>query len=455
MVNGLPVGNKAITTEQRAQELYHVYGDGISLKPTSAFYVAPKTGLIATVSPGFGLMSGYHFWMEAALDITMNSSTSDQTLYIGVRIDIPNGEYTGNDVIARTTFVPATDRVFAIIVIPANAVTLTAAMITDTRSNPTYCGTIDSQRLALTDIYNEYRDALIVLQSTGIPSHHATHEPGGSDPLPFVAYSASQSLSDAQKLQALKNISAVPISASTVNLIINSNFNINQDNLTGTVTLAANAFAHDGWRAGASGCTYTFAKAENRTTLTITAGSLRQNVDGNDLKSGKVCLSWGGTAQGRIGTSGAYAASPVVGDAVGGTNLAVEFSTGTLHSVQLVYGEMPLTYAPLDAQEDLSRCRERYIKDIGDACHGFVNNTLASIFIPLPQTMRSSITISDVTLTNADSISYGSSTKAISSIAEVLPRANGIRIGLNLASTVSGLFPCSTINTQLKIDKRI
>ena len=181
--DGIPVGNKAISTAQRAKEIYHIYGDGISLKPTSAFYVAPKSGLIATVSAGFGVMSGYHFWEDEDLDITMNSSTSEQTLYIGVRLDEEAGEFTDNHVAARTTFVAATDRVFAIIVIPANAVTLTAAMITDVRSNSTYCGTLASQRLALEEIYNEYRDALTILTETGVPVHASTHAPGGGDEL--------------------------------------------------------------------------------------------------------------------------------------------------------------------------------------------------------------------------------------------------------------------------------
>lgn len=53
------------------------------------------------------------------------------------------------------------------------------------------------------------------------------------------------------------------------NAIINGNFGINQRGLSGTVTLAANAYGHDRWKAGASGCTYTFATANNVTTLTV------------------------------------------------------------------------------------------------------------------------------------------------------------------------------------------
>jgi hypothetical protein len=216
VVNGVTVGNKAISTEQKAKELYHIYGDGISLKPSNAFFVAPKTGLTCTVPKGFGIMSGYPFELDADLDITMNSSTSEQTIYIGVRLNITNGEYEGGNVAARTTFVPTTDRVFAIIVIPANAVTLTLAMITDTRYLTAYCGTINGQRVALEELANEYRDKIVAIETTGIPQHHTTHEPGGSDPIPFVAYSASQSLSDAQKLQARNNMSAAKLAGSYV-----------------------------------------------------------------------------------------------------------------------------------------------------------------------------------------------------------------------------------------------
>jgi len=127
--DGIFVGNKASTAAQMAYEKKMLYGNGISLDPTSAFYVAPKTGLTATVSAGWGIMEGYWFRESTDYDVTMNSSTSEQTLYIGVRLDVATGEYTDSHVAARTTFVAATDRVFAVIVIPANAVTLTTGML--------------------------------------------------------------------------------------------------------------------------------------------------------------------------------------------------------------------------------------------------------------------------------------------------------------------------------------
>jgi len=111
------------------------------------------------------------------------------------------------------------------------------------------------------------------------------------------------------------------------NAIINGNFGINQRGVSGTVTLSAGAYGHDRFKAGASGCTYTFATSNNVTTLTITAGSLMQVIEGINLQSGTYTLSWTGTAQGRV-DSGSYAGSGLTGTAVGGTNQTVEFGTG-------------------------------------------------------------------------------------------------------------------------------
>jgi len=43
------------------------------------------------------------------------------------------------------------------------------------------------------------------------------------------------------------------------NLVINGNFSINQRAYVSATALAAGAFGHDRWKAGAGGCTYTFA----------------------------------------------------------------------------------------------------------------------------------------------------------------------------------------------------
>lgn len=150
---------------------------------------------------------------------------------------------------------------------------------------------------------------------------------------------------------ALRSI-FMPYDATSTNLLIDGNFNINQRAKSGTVTLAAGAYGHDRWKAGASGCTYTFATSANVTTLTISAGSLIQIVRGLNLQSGTVCLSWAGTAQGKIG-AGSYSTSGVTGTATGGTNLNVEFGTGTLSKVQLNYGSVALPFVPRSFADEL------------------------------------------------------------------------------------------------------
>jgi hypothetical protein len=145
------------------------------------------------------------------------------------------------------------------------------------------------------------------------------------------------------------------------NKIINGNFNINQRVVSGTVTLAAGAYGHDRWKAGASGCTYTFATVEGVTTLTITAGSLQQVIEGSAFKTGTHTLSWTGTAQGKIG-AGSYGASGTTGTATGGTNLTIEFNTGTLSLVQFEEGSNATTFEQRPFALELLMCQRYYEK---------------------------------------------------------------------------------------------
>lgn len=142
------------------------------------------------------------------------------------------------------------------------------------------------------------------------------------------------------------------------NYLHNSNFAINQLGLSGTVTLTANSKdAHDRFKAGASGCTYTFATVAGKTTFTISAGNLIQTVNALDLPSGTntMCLSFGGTSTGKIG-AGTAGASGVTGSVVGGTNLDITFSTGTLWEVKLEKGSTPTAYEQPSLADEWANC---------------------------------------------------------------------------------------------------
>lgn len=145
------------------------------------------------------------------------------------------------------------------------------------------------------------------------------------------------------------------------NKIINGNFAINQRGVSGTVTLTAGKYGHDRWKAGTSGCTYTFETVENITTLTITAGSLLQIIEGNNLFSGTYTLSWQGTAQGKIGNS-SYSDSGVTCAVTGGTNLNIEFNIGTLLLVQFEHGSLATPFELRNIGQELSLCERYYEK---------------------------------------------------------------------------------------------
>lgn len=161
-------------------------------------------------------------------------------------------------------------------------------------------------------------------------------------------------MSNARELSQLPN---TPLGFK--NRIINGSFHVNQRAVSGTVTLAAGVYGHDRWKAGASGCTYTFSTTANVTTLTITAGSLLQVIEGVNLDSGTYCLSWTGTAQGKIG-AGSYGASGITGAVTGGSNLNIELSTGTLSRVQLEVGTVPTVFDFEDYTTLLTKCQRYY-----------------------------------------------------------------------------------------------
>ena len=210
-VTGLPVGDKAEGSDFLADTLYAILGNGVSMTPTSNLLVSPSTGLIVRLKAGKLWKNGYKLWEEADRDITFTSSASEQTFYISGRLDVASGEFTHGEVYPYTTFVSATDVCVAKIVIPANALTITDAMITDYRYSTTYCGVVDEYRLQLESIAADFETALAELESVGIPNHAATHEPGGDDPAKFVYYGGAQTLTAAQKAQAAANIGAASL----------------------------------------------------------------------------------------------------------------------------------------------------------------------------------------------------------------------------------------------------
>jgi len=176
------------------------------------------------------------------------------------------------------------------------------------------------------------------------------------------------------------------------NKLINATFNINQRGVSGTVTLAAGAYGHDRWKAGASGCTYTFSNTANVTTITITAGTLMQVIEGLNLRSGTYTLTWVGTSTARI-DSGSYGTSGITGTAVGGTNQTIELSTGTFSSPQYEFGTVATPFEFRSINTELYMCQRYYVR-AGSAGNAYaISSSNLGLTVQFPVDMRATPTL--------------------------------------------------------------
>jgi len=168
-------------------------------------------------------------------------------------------------------------------------------------------------------------------------------------------------------LASASNVPAAPL-AGFRSRLRNSSFANNQRAVSGTVTLAAGAYGHDGVKGGASGCTYTFATTGIDTTLTITAGSLILPIENLIIEGGTYVVSHAGSAQARVwqGTgssgSGSYAVCPfTTASLTANTQTNVEFSTGTVLRPQFEPGAVVTSFERRPPGVELVLC-QRYFQ---------------------------------------------------------------------------------------------
>ena len=223
------------------------------------------------------------------------------------------------------------------------------------------------------------------------------------------------------------------------NRIIDGGFIINQRGYVSGTSLSAGAYAHDRWKAGSGGCTYTFTQAALgvNTTITITAGTLVQVIEGCNLaEGGTYVLSWTGTAQGRL-NGGSYGASGsvVITGWTAGTNLNVEFNTGTLGSVQLEKGSTATSFDYRPYGTELILCQTYGLRveqqtNTGDVCS---SGSTTNVRFTFPVTMRATPTASLITagswiVGNGYSTNYTSASASI--VAQSLtPKGGRVNIG--------------------------
>jgi hypothetical protein len=190
------------------------------------------------------------------------------------------------------------------------------------------------------------------------------------------------------------------------NRLHNGNFIVNQRAVAGTVTLAAGAYGHDRWKAGAAGCTYTFATVGNSTVITITAGSLQQVVEATNVEGGVYTLVNQGTAQARYAVSGgttsggyfaATAAAPLaLSTATANQTITVEFTTGTVDRVQLEPGTAATPFERRPSSVERGLCLW-YAQLITGSFSGLANGTTTGEFnVPYLSPMRAVPTMTNI-----------------------------------------------------------
>jgi hypothetical protein len=153
------------------------------------------------------------------------------------------------------------------------------------------------------------------------------------------------------------------------NVLVNGDFRINQGVYVSGAVLAAGAYGHDQWKAGASGGDYSFTQLKSSTSITIATGkSLIQPIEDVNVAGGVYVLSWAGTAQARAGVntltpSGAYAASPLtIAGQTAGTVMSVEFNAGTLGLVKLERSASASPFAMRPFDQELAACQRYFQK---------------------------------------------------------------------------------------------
>jgi hypothetical protein len=201
----------------------------------------------------------------------------------------------------------------------------------------------------------------------------------------------------------------------TGNILVNSNFLINQRSYTSGTALSTNAYGVDRWKATSNNSSMTFTYSANGFPVTINSGgSFAQVIEQFNIPgAGSYTLSWSGTATGRVYNSGAtapsYAASPITVTLDGTANVVVEFEatggTKTLEKVQFEKGSSATNWRLQSNgyEAELAKCQRYYFRSNTTGNTGYAHpafcatqgTTSAYCFMPFPTTMRTTPTSID------------------------------------------------------------
>lgn len=178
----------------------------------------------------------------------------------------------------------------------------------------------------------------------------------------------------------------------TRNRIINGNFRVNQRVYVSTTATAVGTYMHDRWKSNTANSAYTFTQGAPDTSITITAGTIVQIIENENVEGGTYRLSWAGAAtlrwaQGATAAaalaalSGGFAASPIsVTGVTAGNFIAVEAATGTLGTVLFEAGTVVTTFEREAFSVLLEKCMRYYEKSFNLATAPAQNAGLTGAF---------------------------------------------------------------------------
>ncbi len=134
------------------------------------------------------------------------------------------------------------------------------------------------------------------------------------------------------------------------NLILNPEFAVNTLNYGGA-QLGLDEYAHNRWKAGTVNTQYTVAGD----VVTLTAGSLKQVIDGRSIVTGTYSISWTGAATCQIDGVGISNGGTV--DLTNDTEAVIEFSNGDFSYPYLTIGTAALAYRARPYEQEFQLCR--------------------------------------------------------------------------------------------------
>jgi len=240
------------------------------------------------------------------------------------------------------------------------------------------------------------------------------------------------------------------------NLLLNSNFALNQRAYVSAATLTSGTYGFDRWKSNFATTTLTFTASTQGQSLTISAsGGLQQVIEQGLVPAGTYTLSWTGTATGRVynsgGTPPAYAASPVTFTADGTANVVVEYTavstTKTLSKVQFNAGtNTTWSLATPTLQSELAACQRYYYRATSGALYTnygmglATSSTSTNLNINFPTTMRVVPAVLDFSTLRLQNFAAGYTVTALT----ISTNGTGFQMGEVVATVASGLTSGNT-----------